>query len=104
MKYTDFANKVKEITEFEPYHNNITLRFLGLCYDKYMYRKQYANLEKHYEPEEVLSAMRNAKEYINNHTFNDNKHKLNSFVLATKRNLEWGNFISSEEIEDNFEL
>jgi len=37
MRYSGFTNEVKKIINIENLSYNIVNRFLGLCYDKYIY-------------------------------------------------------------------
>lgn len=106
MKYVDFTKEVNELMEGVTVDYIVVNRMLGLCYGQYMYKKSMSNLMKEYELEEVLSALRNGKEFVENiQDYQSDLHKINSYIKATKRNLSIYNYDEIDpEIPDDFEL
>ena len=98
MQYRKFAEQVKEIinTDIDYFIIN---KILGLAYDKFMYKKEYKELDQIYSIEEILLALKQQKDYIEKYITNTEtkEHKANMIIKAIRKDL-------AERIEDDFEI
>lgn len=96
MKYNEFIKQVvgafKETDYYECLNTTYAiLRFGGLLYDKYLYKKEYKDFKKVYESEQVIAAVHLAFDFItqaDQSKFNNEQHKINFVINCVQRNLK----------------
>jgi len=115
MKYNELIRQVIEVFKDTDYYEclNTThaqLRIAGLLYDKYLYRREYKDIEKSYMPEQIIQAANMAFDFINSADrgkFNNEQHKINFVINCIQRNLKMiGNSANmlEDELKDVLEM